>query len=323
MSKRTSFHLPAAIALVTSLVLPVCSWAENEIGFIEKFALAPDREKVLGELVPGTEDYYFFHALHYQNTSNAAKLAGVLAQWKKRFPDSDQREIIENRDALLGYDANPQKTLAFLRERLGLQFNHQQEVRDKKPDLPSTLDPKRIGRDVFERDSINNDLGLGSFSEEALEALVRSKVPLDEHRRRALLGRLKRPDVPGLVELIVADLKSKESRGFGEFAIHRALLPEQLDALAKQSPGLPVQQAFVFARLRKLAPSADVDVEFDAVEREAWLERVWAYAKTLSPTYNTLKAHVLYLRSITIGRRASTTQRDCSSTSSSRAPSTM
>jgi hypothetical protein len=294
MKKRTSF--PAAFALVTSLVLPVCSWAENEIGFIEKFALAPDRAKVLGELVPGTEDYYFFHALHWQNTREAAKLADLLQQWKKRFPDSDQRQIIENREALLGYDANPQKTLAFLRDRLHLQFNHQQEVRDRKPDLPSTLDPKRIGREVFERDSIANDQGLGSLSEEALEALVKNKVALDEHRRRALLGRLKRPDVPGLLELIAADLKSKESRGFGEFAIHRALLPEQLDALAKQLPGLPQQQAFVFTKLRKLAPSADVDVEFDAAEREAWLERVWAYAKTLSPTFNTVKAHVLYLR---------------------------
>jgi len=73
MNTRTS--LPAAVALATTLVLPVCSWAENEIGFIEKFALAPDRAKVLSELVPGTEDYYFFHALHYQNTRDAAKLA--------------------------------------------------------------------------------------------------------------------------------------------------------------------------------------------------------------------------------------------------------
>ena len=53
MKTRTS--LPAAIALVTTLVLPVCAWAENEIGFIEKFALAPDRSKVLGELVPGRD----------------------------------------------------------------------------------------------------------------------------------------------------------------------------------------------------------------------------------------------------------------------------
>ena len=46
---------------------------------------------------------------------------------------------------------------------------------------------------------------------------------------------------------------SRESRGFGEFNIHRALLPEQLDALAKLVPGLSTQQAFVFAKLHKLA----------------------------------------------------------------------
>ena len=108
MNKRTS--LPAAIALVTTLVLPVCSWAENEIGFIEKFALAPDRAKVLGELVPGTEDYYFFHALHFQSTKQKEKFAAIMGQWAKRFPGSDQRRVIENRAALLNYDADPQAT---------------------------------------------------------------------------------------------------------------------------------------------------------------------------------------------------------------------
>ena len=295
MKSRNS--LPAAIALVTTLVLPVCSWAENEIGFIEKFALAPDRAKVLGELVPGTEDYYFFHALHFQNTRDAAKLADVLDQWGKRFPgESAQRRTILNREALLAYDATPQQTLAYLRERLGLQFNHQQEVRDKKPDLPTTLDPKRVTRDIFERDSLANDRGLGSFTEEALEALVKNGAQLDLQQRRALLSRLARPDVPGIVELVALDLKTQESRGFGEFNIHRALLPAQLDALAKMIPGLSTQQAFVFAKLRKLAPSADVDIEFDATEREAWLVRVSAYVQTLPPVFNTLKSRTLYLR---------------------------
>src|SRR5207248_180269 len=44
------------------------------------------------------------------------------------------------------------------------------------------------------------------------------------------------------------------------------------------------------------APSADVDIEFDATEREAWLDRVWAYAQTLPPVFNTLKSRTLYLR---------------------------
>ena len=65
--------------------------ADNEIGFIEKFALAADREKVLGELIPGSEDYYFFHALHYQNTAQAAKLKAVMEQWAARFKNSERR----------------------------------------------------------------------------------------------------------------------------------------------------------------------------------------------------------------------------------------
>ena len=294
MNTRTSFL--AAFTIATSMFLPLDGYAENEIGFIEKFALAPDRTKALGELVPGTEDFYFFHALHYQNTRDAAKLAEVMDQWKKRFPNSDRRRIIENREALLEYDANPQKTLAFLRERLGVQFNHQQEARDQKPNLPVALDPARASRDVFEKDSLANDRGMGSFSIEALEALVRNKTPLDDQQRRALLSRIDRPDVPGLLDLIVADLRSKESPGFGAFNIHRLLLADQLEALVKQIPALASHQSFVFAKLRKLAPSADVDMEFDPVAREAWLDRVNAYAKTLPPVFNTLKSRVLFLR---------------------------
>ena len=236
--------------------------------------------------MPGSEDFYYYHALHYQNTRDAAKFEDVMKQWKKRYPRSERRRVIENREALIGYENNPQKTLAWLRERLNLQFNHVQEARDKKPNLPSSLDPKRVAREVFEKDALVHDGYLGSVSQEALEELVKRQVPLDEQRRRALLSKIQRPDVPNLVELIAADLKSRESRGFGEFAIHRALLPNQLDALVKAVPSLASSEPFVYTRLRKLAPSADADIEFDATEREAWLDRVWAYAKTLPPAFN-------------------------------------
>ncbi len=114
------------------------AWGETgtEIGFIEKFALAADRESVLEQLIPGSEDFYFFHALQYQNKRDTAKLKATLAQWAKRFPDAAQRKSIENREALLDYDAHPAATLKFLRDRLHPELNHEQESREQKPDLP-------------------------------------------------------------------------------------------------------------------------------------------------------------------------------------------
>ena len=269
---------------------------DNEIGFIEKFALAPDREAVLGQLIPGSEEFYFFSALHFQNTKQKAKLAAIMEQWAKRNPGSPQRRVIENRAALLSYDADPQATLKFLRERMNLQFNHQQEARDRKPDLPTALDQARVAREVFQQQALAAGDDLGQFGDAAIEALVRERVQLNQAKIRSVLARLKRPDLPHLVDLIEKELHAQESRSFGEFEIHRALLPEQLDDLAKRMPALLDNQAFVFTRLRKLAPGADADAEFDPTEREAWLERTWDFVRKLSPVFASLKANLLYQR---------------------------
>ncbi len=191
----------------------------------------------------------------------------------------------------------PRRRSTCLKQRLNLQFNHQQEARDQKPNLPTTLNADRIGREAFQAEAFNQDRdGLSQFTDEALDELVRSKANLNAAQRRALLSRLTHPDLPGLVDLVAAELGVKESRGFGEYSIHKLLLPEQLDELAKRIPALFENQAFVNARLRKLLPSADVDVQFDPAEHEAWLDRLWAYAKNLSPSFNTLKAHILFQR---------------------------
>ncbi|MEO8352650.1 MAG: hypothetical protein ABI680_13010, partial [Chthoniobacteraceae bacterium] len=283
------------------LLLPVlfsfasAALADTEVGFIETFALAKDREAALQQLVPGTEDYYFFSALHFQNTKQAAKLKGILQQWGERFPNSSRRPIIENRAALLSYDADPQATLKFLRERLNVDLNHVQQARGQNPDLPTALDQAKIARSVFLAKALRDD-GLDGFSVAGLEQLVRDKTELRPPQRRALLARLTRPDVPGLVELIALDLKTPESKGFGEFAIHRALLPDQLTALQKSVPTLAENEAFVLTRLQKLLPSADVDLEFNRPEKDAWLTRAWSYVKTLPPAFNTLKAGLLRQR---------------------------
>ena len=292
-----SFAIFAATSLVAGVFSPPAARGENEIGFIERFALAADRDKALGELVPGSEDFYFFHCLHYQSTRNEGKFKEFMGQWQKRFPDENpRRRIIENRQALLDYDATPQQTLDYLKRQLGVTHNHQQEARDQRPNLPTTLDPKQVSRDIYERDALGYDNSLSGLSPNALESLVRTKAALNPQQLRSLLSKLQRPDVPNLAELIIADLKSRESSGFGEFAIHRALLPAQLDTLAQAIPALAKNDAFVQTRLRKLAPSPDVDVTFDPAEREAWLDRLWNYAKSLPPAFNTLKAQILYQR---------------------------
>ena len=283
--------------LALALLLPLSAFADNEIGFIERYALAADREKALGELVPGSEEYYFFHALHYQNVRDNAKLNQILNQWRERVPDENEaRRIILNREALLDYERDPQATLKYLIERLGIRHDHQQEVRDQKPDLPTQLDPAKITREVFLRDALNNDRGLESLSLEALASLIRDQVPLSPDQRRSVLSKLQRPDVPNLVQAIIADLQADKSRTFGSLPIHRALLPEQLDALLQTFPHWLGQHDFVNTRLRKLAPSADVNLEYDDAERAAWLDRVWAFAQKLPPSQNTLKARILYLR---------------------------
>ena len=269
--------------------------AETDLGFLETFALAPDRETVLGQLVPGTEDYYFFNALHQQSSGQAVKFAATMAQWAQRFPESAQRRMLENREALLAYGTDPQRTLRHLRERLAPQLDHAPRIPDQKPDLPTTLDPATISREVYLRKVLQHD-SLEGLADQEVEALVRDQVPLRPAQRRTALGRLRRPDVPGLVPLIVADLKTQESRGFGEFAIHRALLTAQLDLLEKELPTLATQRAFVQARIRRMAPGADAGVLSDPVEREAWLERVGAYVRGLPPAFNSLKAHVLFAR---------------------------
>ena len=39
-----------------------------EIDYREDFALAKDRTVPLQQLIPGTEDFYYYHCLQYKNT---------------------------------------------------------------------------------------------------------------------------------------------------------------------------------------------------------------------------------------------------------------
>ena len=60
-------RIKACFLLAAATLLCSASYA-GQIGFEEDFAFAKDRTAVLQQLIPGTEDYYFYTCLHLQNT---------------------------------------------------------------------------------------------------------------------------------------------------------------------------------------------------------------------------------------------------------------
>src|SRR5262245_28546473 len=116
----------------------------GEVGFIEDFSLARDRAKSLQQLIPGTEDFYYYQCLHFLNTEQYEKAANLTKPWLERFGQTPRLTEIQTRHALLTYDRDPQKSLAYLKERLGLRFDHQRTEVGAAPNLPTTLDQKLI-----------------------------------------------------------------------------------------------------------------------------------------------------------------------------------
>ena len=284
--------------LAAYLTFCVVVWAgaahAAEIGFIEKFALAKDRTEALQLLIPGSEDYYYFHCLHYQNTEQFDQVDELLKAWIKRYKVTPRVREIQNRQALLTYEKDPAASLEFIRRQLNIQFNHQRETIGEKPHLPTELDQALISRERLTQIAKQRHKNLDGFEDAALDWLVASELNPD--RRRHWLQRLQRPDYTVLPQLIAADLQYRYSKPFGSMAVHKNLLKNQLDALLRLKPDLLNQQNFVNAYLAKLSPGEDIDRDFEIAEFRAYLDRLWNFVSRLAPVHNSLKAHVLYHR---------------------------
>ena len=268
--------------------------AENEIGFIEKFALADQREQALQLLIPGTDDYYYFHMLHYQNEGDTEKYGAMLTSWKKRNNGNTPgraKELI-NRQALIDYPENPQASLKHIIEQERIRFNHQRRVEGAVSTLPKSLDPKMIATETLLKNGLADKRNLNRLTDDGLQIVADKELSPDQ--RRNLLSRLRYPDYPGLVRLITLDLKFKGSKGFGSLTIHRNLTLLQLDALADALPKLKNEQKYIEAYLLRLSASEDVDLTRDVDAHQAQLARTWNFVSTLEPVHNSLKAITLY-----------------------------
>ena len=284
-------------AFAATLLVAVVRVGHADEAFLEKFALAEDREVVLEELIPGTEEYYYYHCLHYQNAGQLDKVDQLLEPWIERHKRTSRVREIQNRQALFHYGTDPEAMLQYASQELGLHFNHQRQVVGEKPHLPTSLDPALISRATLTKQALERSQyreTVAGFEDSALDWLI--AMPLDAKRRRDLLQRLQRPDHPNLVQLIAEDLDAEHSRGFGSIEIHRKLLLNQLEDLLRLIPDLLNTAEFVNVYLTNLQPSADVDWPRDAAAREAYLDRLEAFVTRLNASHNSLKAHVLHHR---------------------------
>ncbi|HEV3006643.1 MAG TPA: hypothetical protein VGX78_19390, partial [Pirellulales bacterium] len=281
-----------ALVVLSAMAAPATA---GEIEFVEDFALATDRSLPLKQLIPGTEDFYYYHALHYLNTEQYEKAEQLIGPWVQRHGQTPRHWEIRTRHALATYELNPQKSLEYLRNRFGIQFPHQKEELNAEPNLPTVLDPGLISRKAYtDRSNAVNQVSLDGFEDTALDWLT--GTPLNAAQLRSLLARLQRPDYPNLPKLVADDLAHENSGGFGSHAIHRQLLLAQLDELLKLKPDLLTQQNFVVTYLAKRQPGPDEDWRHDPDALAAYLDRLYAFAKRLVPSHNSLMGHVLYHR---------------------------
>jgi hypothetical protein len=294
MDRVTRWLLGIVLIALGAGLLVIPTARAGDIGYVEDFALARDRTTALKQLIPGTEEYYYYHCLHYLNTEQYEKIDPLIGPWHQRHSQTARLTEIQTRLALLTYEKNPQKTLDYLRNRLGLRFDHQKETVGAAPDLPTVLDAKLISRETLKGSSLARWGNLDNFEDAALDWMAAEKLGWEQMRN--LISRLQRPDVADLPKLIAADLKAPHSGEFGSFPIHAQLTLAQLDEVRKLKPDVLNQGAYVRTYITKLQPGADDDWKRDRKLTEAYLDRLEKFVDQLAPVHNALKAHVLYHR---------------------------
>ncbi|MBK8976064.1 MAG: hypothetical protein IPM29_09065 [Planctomycetes bacterium] len=292
---RWPWPLAVTCAFVALLAAPVRAQG-RPVGFAETFALAGDRGATLQRLVPGTEEHFLYACLLAQHERRFGDVPPLLRAWIERYGRTAGAIEIENRQALLTYERDPEATFAFLRERLALTFDQQRQLPGADPELPTRLDaallaPGALARRALERHPGTVDgFGPGGLWDFAAAGQV------DDALLTPLLAALDRVDVPNLPALVARQLALRGAGGFGTLAIHRQLLREQLEELARLRPQLLTEAAFVETWLRRLQPGADVDWRRDPAAREAYLTELEAFVARLAPVHDALKVHVLHHR---------------------------
>src|SRR5215213_4791133 len=96
--RRLTTGLPGlGLLALAGAVLGTPAAPAAEVGFVEDFALSKDRPAALKQLIPGTEDFYYFHCLHLLNTGQFDRVEPLTRQWHDRHRQTARLTEIQTR----------------------------------------------------------------------------------------------------------------------------------------------------------------------------------------------------------------------------------
>lgn len=293
--KRLLFSL--AVLFMTTVSIPRAINAEN-IGFIEKYALAPDRQAMLDQLIPGSEDYYFFHCLHYQVTGDLNRAETFLGDWETKIPnDSEQRVSIRNRQRLLTYGTSPDRTIEYLRDRLSVRFDHSAPPKAGERRWLDTLDQNLldpialISQTARVRQNLSQ-VGLRILADKMLDDRAANYGVDLTWLTQQIDGRW----YPRLGELVIAELRTRrpEGRQFGDRPAHANLTLTELRDVLDAFPELANSGELVGQILLRMQPDDDSNPSEQPDVRYDYLQRINTFVQDLPASQNSLKAATLY-----------------------------
>ena len=265
----------------------------EEIGFVETYALAKDRPAVLAQLIPETEDYFYYHVLFYQTAGKIADAQAQLDAWVAKFGWTERANAMRARQMMLTYSTNRAQTIDYLRSQLGVNLDATPPQRDRAAELSTVLDNARVDYQSNLKAAIESDRSLGNIDGNALLHAIPWTENIDT--LRSWLQRIQRVDVPNLSELVSTELKEKRSAGFGWAAIHSLMTLKQLERLAELNPEIKQNDRYVQAVLQRLRPSEDESLNDREVMR-AHLDILEKFAMGLPQSQRNLQASVLHRR---------------------------
>ena len=218
-------------------------------GFIEQWVMSQDRAATLKLLTPGTDDYFFYHTLHYQHTGEQEKFTSTMKKWdtaihQKKITRSPRYAVMEKRGIILDYKNQPAQSISKLIKLLDLELKHQRPTPPDEVVLSSKLDPSTISPQAFEKEASSTEKPYEDYYDPLIYQEIKHGTNTDRAKRLWLLKNISHAGTHGTAQLFLDEVKHESKPSFGNIPGNQHLFLEQLLWLEKQHPALREQPSF-------------------------------------------------------------------------------